>query len=52
MRSGDVIVTTYGALAVGQKYRIPGEKYWYHRSKNGRLTDAMRNRIVETIQDV
>lgn len=40
------IVTTYGALKPGQAYRLPGNSHWYHRSKNGRLTDEMREREV------
>lgn len=43
------IVTTYGALEPGQAYRLPGNSHWYHRSKNGRLTDEMRDRVVETL---
>lgn len=45
--SADVVVTTYGALAPGQQYRLPGEKRWYHRSAKVRMTDDMRSRIVE-----
>jgi len=45
------IVTTYGALKPGQAYKLPGNSHWYHRSKNGRLTDEMRERVVVTQAD-
>ena len=45
------VVTTYGALEPGQAYRLPGNSHWYRRSKNGRLTDEMCERVVETLAD-
>lgn len=45
----NIIETTYGALVSGQAYRFPGTERWYHRSKNGRLTDEMREREVEAL---
>lgn len=43
------IETTYGSLRPGQAYRLPGNERWYHRSKNGRLTEEMCERTVETL---
>lgn len=45
------IVTTYGALKPGQSYRLPGNAHWYHRGKNARLTEEMRERVVETLAE-
>ena len=41
-----LVQTTYGELEPGQAYRLPGNSHWYRRSKNGRLTDEMREREV------
>ena len=48
-REMDIIETTYGALKPGQAYRLPGNEHWYHRAKNGRLTDEMSERTVEVL---
>jgi len=46
-----LVQTTYGELKPGQAYRLPGNSHWYHRSKNARLTDEMKERVVETSDD-
>lgn len=46
-----LVQTTYGALKPGQAYRLPGNSHWYHRMNNARLTDEMKERVVETLAD-
>lgn len=49
--AANTIVTTYGALAPGQQYRLPGEKHWYRRSAKARMTDDMSSRVVEIVSE-
>jgi len=45
-----VILTTYGSLRPGARYRLPGGKRWNCRSQSALVTPAMNSRLVEVIE--